>query len=145
MLRDKLKLFLVVIGLFIGSLPAHSQDIKGSWQNELGSIFVIDSISSDGFIFGKYKSSSGVDGRIFPLQGWVNNLDNANKNEKHSIAVAFTVRWDGYGSITSWSGYYDEDQNGPFIKTLWHLVRPNEKEAWERIITNSSTFRPFQE
>ena len=144
-----IKPFLVFGSLLLLSFAAVSQSIEGSWQNELGSIFDIDSISTEGFIFGKYKSSSGVDGRIFPLQGWVNhvdkgNVDNGKSEDDFSIAISFTVRWDGYGSITSWSGYYDKDENGPFIKTLWHLVRPSEEEPWERIITNSSTFWPVK-
>lgn len=127
--------FSVVLFLSISNIIS-AQSLIGSWQNELGSVLKVDSISANGFIFGAYHSSSGVDGKIFPLQGWMNKSE-----DDLSLAVAFTVRWDGYGSITSWSGYYvDGDEAQPFIKTLWHLVRPGEKEQWERIITNSSTF-----
>ena len=117
-------------------LPA--QSLTGAWQNELGSILIIDSLSADDVIYGEYRSSSGVDGRIFSLQGWANQ-----KEPEISMAISFTVHWGDYGSITSWTGFLDEDDDGPYIKTLWHLVRPNETELWERIITNSSTFRPL--
>lgn len=67
-----------------------AQSIIGSWQNELGSILQIDSITEDQQLQGVYRSSSGVDGKIFPLQGWINNSDSS------VLAVAFSVRWEGY-------------------------------------------------
>jgi len=111
----------------------------GSWQNELGSVLQIDSISQEGRLYGVYKSSSGVDGRIFQMEGWVNS-----QPDIPTITISFTVRWAGYGSITSWAGYFDTDEDGTYMKTMWHLVRPNTTEPWERIITNSSTFRPLE-
>lgn len=111
--------------------------MAGEWVNELGSVLVIDSILSDGTIHGVYKSSTGVDGKVFQLSGTI------NQGDTDVIAIAFRVRWDGYSSITSWTGFMDSDAQGKYIKTLWHLVRPDEIEPWERIITNSSTFRPL--
>ena len=116
-----------------------SQDIKGAWINELGSILAIDSIAANGVIIGSYISSSGVDGKVFRLTGAV------NRGSSPVISISFSVLWDGYSSITSWTGYIDTDQQGRYIKTMWHLVRPDEVEPWERIITNSSTFRPVQQ
>lgn len=113
------------------------QDIKGSWANELGSILVIDSVQNDGKILGRYASSTGVDGKVFELQGWVNNMDS------FSPTISFTVRWNDYGSITSWTGYCQDHDGEPYIKTLWHLVRPPQTYEWERIIVNTSTFRPI--
>ena len=111
--------------------------LNGSWQNELNSQLIIDSISTDGQIFGLYKSSSGVDGRIFKMDGKVNQHPDSKV-----IAISFTVKWDDYGSITSWTGYVDVDYEANlYMKTLWHLVRPQNAEPWERIITNSSEFR----
>jgi len=75
--------------------------MEGKWINELGSVLVIDRIQSDGEIVGNYASSTGVDGKIFPMQGWIN----ASEINPAEINVAFTVRWEGYGSITSWTGY----------------------------------------
>ena len=136
-MRNK-ALFIMLILIFQG-YPIFSQansSLIGSWQNELGSVLVIDSIKKDHQIMGIYKSSTGVDGRIFPLQGWINRDDQSGR-----MAIAFTVRWEGYGSITSWTGYLDTDEEGTYIKTLWHLVRPQPELPWERIITNSSLFR----
>ena len=107
----------------------------GYWQNELGSVVVIEDIK-DHSIIGEYRSAVGVDGQIFPLIGMINQKEN-----DPSLAISFTVQWKEYGSITSWSGFLDEDEEGCYIKTLWHLTRPGEAEQWERIIANSSTFR----
>lgn len=134
-------IILVSISLMNLDLIAQGwESIPGAWQNELGSVLVIDSINSDHQIMGKYKSSTGVDGQVFPLLGWINE-----EKESGRISIAFSVRWDGYGSITSWTGYFDADEQGTFMKTLWHLVRPQSDLPWERIITNASIFRKNQE
>ena len=117
-------------------------DLTGTWQNELGSQLVIESITPDSQIEGVYKSSSGVDGKTFALMGWVNNYQ---KQGESAVSIAFSVRWEGYASITSWTGSCAVDDEGPFIKTLWHLVRPDTEFEWERVIANSSTFRPVGE
>ena len=51
------------------------------------------------------------------------------------------VRWDGYSSITSWTGSCATDDEGAYLKMLWHLVRPETDFVWERVIANSSVFR----
>ena len=117
------------------------QNLEGKWENELGSLLVIEKIKSDGSIVGEYRSSTGVDGKVFPLVGWVNNYDGADNAVP---SIAFSVRWEGYNSITSWTGSCDNDEEGPRIKTLWNLVRPEQEFEWERIISNSSTFRPHK-
>jgi hypothetical protein len=78
-----------------------------------------------------------MDGKVFPLLGWVNNTEGDGP-----VSIAFSVRWEGYQSITSWTGSCDNDEDGPMMKVLWHLVRPEQEHAWERIIANSSVFRP---
>ena len=134
-MRKYLLFFLCSITTFLSG-----QELVGTWQNELGSELVIDSVSAAGTLYGEYRSSSGVDGKIFLMQGWTNR-----NPDSPSTAVALNVHWGEYGSITSWSGYLDHDDRGYFIKTLWHLVRPNEQQPWERIISNSSTFRKTKE
>ena len=119
---------------------AISQDcdsLQGQWLNELGSVLVIDRVTDSHEIIGEYRSSTGVDGKIFPLLGWVNNTEGDGP-----VSIAFSVRWEGYSSITSWTGSCDNDDEGPRIKVLWHLVRPEQEFEWERIIANSSVYRP---
>jgi hypothetical protein len=121
------------------SHQSNSQDclqLKGQWVNELGSALIIEDVGPDGKIIGQYASSTGVDGKVFPLTGWMNR----SEENPEEINIAFMVRWTGYGSITSWTGYCVEDEDGIRIKTIWNLVRSGKEHDWERIITNSSTF-----
>ena len=123
------KILSLVVLLAIVTPSSCAQDVIGEWQNELGSVLQIDSIGSDGVLNGIYLSSSGVDGRKFPLIGYINK-----KEDGQGLAIAFMVHWGDYGSITSWSGYYERDKDGPLIKTLWHLVRPHEDESWNALL-----------
>ena len=116
------------------------ENLSGEWVNELGSVLQIDSITQDGDIIGVYKSSTGVDGKRFSLKGYVNS--NVEFPAEHNIS--FSVRWNGYGSITSWTGFCHRLDNQDQIKTLWHLVRSGKEFDWERVITNSSIFKPIQ-
>ena len=133
-----MKVVFVMLFLLL-AYQSNSQDcllLKGQWLNELGSALIIEDISQDGKIIGQYASSTGVDGKVFPLTGWMNR----SEENPEEINIAFMVRWKGYGSITSWTGYCIEDQDGTRIKTIWNLVRSGKEHSWERIITNSSTF-----
>lgn len=125
--------------LLLFAHQSNSQDclkLRGQWVNELGSALIIEEVSQDGKIIGQYASSTGVDSKVFPLSGWMNRTE----ENPEEINIAFMVRWKGYGSITSWTGYCVEDQDGTRIKTVWNLVRSGKEYDWERIITNSSTF-----
>jgi hypothetical protein len=133
---------LLMVLMVIPGIGQDCQHLEGLWSNDLESVLVIDSITADFQLLGEYRSSTGVDGRVFPLQGWVNQ--SLNDEDDGVMAIAFSVRWEGYGSITSWTGYCDFDEEGTFIKTLWHLIRPGEDIPWERVLSNSSTFRPYQ-
>jgi len=134
----RVALFIIISFFFVKLNGQNCSDLSGTWVNELGSALVIDSINSEGKIIGKYASSTGVDGSIFPLEGWV------NKNEEYpeEINISFSVKWTGYGSITSWTGYCKVENNESMIKTMWYLVRSGQDFEWERIISNSSTFKP---
>jgi len=124
---------------FLLAIGVYGQDcinMEGKWVNELGSVLVIDSISNNGGIIGKYASSTGVDGKIFPMAGWINR----SAGHPGEVNISFTVRWKGYGSITSWTGYCHFDGEVSKITTIWNLVRSGKDYNWERIITNASTF-----
>ncbi len=140
MVRVTIILIISVAGLFNNARAQDCKALEGDWKNELGSILVINQISTTGQLIGEYKSSSGVDGKVFPLLGWINNY---NTDTGGVVSIAFSVKWKGYSSITSWTGTCSNDEEGPKIKTLWHLVRPDQEFEWERIIANSSTFRPL--
>ncbi len=133
-----LSFLLLLAGFFLNGQSCDS--LNGTWANELGSALVIDSIGQDGRIIGQYASSTGVDGKVFPLDGWIN----ANSDFPDEVNISFSVRWEGYGSITSWTGYCSEKLEGSEIKTIWNLVRSGKEFEWERIITNSSVFKPYK-
>ena len=98
-----MKFFLITTICLITTLVISQdcQNLKGQWINELGSVVKIDEVLEDGRIIGKYASSTGVDGKIFPLSGWINQ----SQEHPEEIIISFMVRWEGYGSITSWTGY----------------------------------------
>jgi hypothetical protein len=129
----------LILSIIILSWQLQAQDcseLKGQWVNELGSVLVVDETTNEGKILGHYASSTGVDGKVFPLEGWVNS----NADYPNEFNISFSVRWKGYGSITSWTGYCIEENGESKIKTIWNLVRSGKEYDWERIITNSSTF-----
>lgn len=116
---------------------ANAHDLGGVWVNEAGSAVELRA-NEDGSLSGQYRTELGApdSGDSFPLTGWVNG-----------DALAFSVRFDGFGSITSWSGQLSEDENGPFIRTLWHYTKdiPDEDEPenlWKTINAGAATFRP---
>ena len=61
--------FLMVLSVPACVFAQDCQSLLGTWQNELGSQLVIDSIATGGEISGEYRSSSGVDGKVFQLIG----------------------------------------------------------------------------
>lgn len=120
-------------------LNLNGQDLTGAWENQNGSVLFIEGIdSTTGVISGYFTSSSGTEGEKFSILGYVNKLP-YEPGMHNVIAIAFTVRWENYGSITSWSGYYS-DEKTPVIHAMWHLVRPRSAFHFEHILTGSETF-----
>ncbi|MGB6231675.1 MAG: avidin/streptavidin family protein [Litorimonas sp.] len=117
--------------------PAQAHQLDGLWVNEAGSAVEI-AVAEDGSLSGTYRTELGrpdADSR-FPLTGWA-----------QGDVVAFSVSFTGFGSITSWSGQLSEDQEGPFIRTLWHYTKdiPDAEEAedlWRTLNAGAATFRP---
>lgn len=49
--------------------------------------------------------------------------------------------------MTSWTGQLTQDQQGPYIRTLWHLTRDvtdarEDDDLWGSITAGASHFRP---
>ncbi|MEM7727679.1 MAG: avidin/streptavidin family protein [Pseudomonadota bacterium] len=128
--------FALVALLALTATAAQAQPLDGVWVNEAGSAVELR-VGEAGRLSGAYRTELGApdaDSR-FPLTGWV-----------QGDVVAFSVRFTGFGSITSWSGQLSEDENGPFIRTLWHYTKdiPDEQEAedlWKTINAGAATFR----
>ena len=130
--------FVVIIVIFtmsvVGMRAQHCDSLVGHWMNQDSSIMMVDSDHA-GKLLGHYQSNASNDADLFPLDGFVNRA-------LVIPTLSFAVSWGTYGSITSWTGYCKTDEKGPYIKTMWHLVRPYAEEDWERFVTNTSTFRP---
>lgn len=113
----------------------------GVWHNDLRSSLIIKSIDAKtGLVTGEYINGGSV--TAFPLTGWVNDKKPCTgKGCDHAPVISFSVRWGEYGSITAWVGTCS-DKDGPSIKTMWNLARPNSTEPWDHILTGSDTFIP---
>lgn len=122
------------------SAQTEASPIEGLWMNEAGSAVHLD-VDDAGALTGFYQTELGAPDADsqFPLTGWVNG-----------DALAFSVKFEGFGSITSWSGQLSEDEDGPFIRTLWHYTKdiPDADEAedlWRTINAGAATFRPVED
>jgi len=127
---------LTLSAALMGCATAQAHDLDGLWVNEAGSAVELR-VADDGSLSGHYRTELGqpdADSR-FALTGWA-----------QGDAVAFSVSFTGFGSITSWSGQLSEDDRGEFIRTLWHYTKdiPDAEEAddlWKTINTGFATFR----
>ena len=127
-------MLLLCFGLKSIAVAQSCDSLIGRWINQDSSILHID-LETNGMIKGHYQSNASNDSMRYPLHGLVNRSEDLP-------TVSFTVSWGDYGSITSWTGYCQEEENKPTITTMWHLVRPYVEQDWERMLTNKSTFRP---
>lgn len=114
------------------SLPSA---FSGTWINERGSL--VHLVPNNGLLSGYYRTNLGKPelGQRFPLTGFVDG-----------DVITFSVNFSGFGSMTSWTGQLSVDDQGEYIRTLWHLTRDvdddNEAaELWQSITAGASTFR----
>jgi hypothetical protein len=118
-------------------------ELRGRWENQNGSILMIDAIEGDRFT-GKFQSAKGraARGKVYPLIGIANG-------ELVSFAVSFDDGSENLGSITSFSGRYVRDSDGSErLHTVWLLARQFEDEArtkptqvWNTFLSNADVFR----
>lgn len=125
------------------------RDLLGMWYNQKDkddpSRLVIESFDKKtGEIRGHFLSPSGTDGGHYKLQGWVNSRvmsEEEKTAEKHqSLSVTFSVYWDKYGSITSWTGVCFKKDGDIQLNTNWMLVRPVTDYEWDHILTGYDLF-----
>lgn len=115
-----------------------NNEVEGMWVNERGSTVTL--VETDGLLSGHYNTQLGnPDPKSrFPLTGFV-----------EGDQLTFTVNFRGFDSLTSWTGQMSEDEQGRFIRTLWHLTRDvpdteEEDDLWSSIISGPATFRPVE-
>lgn len=117
------------------SLPAK---LIGKWTQEMigartcGAVINITAVDpATGQITGKYIPPSGpAAGKEFNLTGWISSAPPQEKAD-NVITVSFTVSLATYGSISSETGYLENNK----IFAMWHNVRPNAAYDWAHIVT----------
>jgi hypothetical protein len=121
----------------------------GDWQNQIKpkpSTLTISSVDwRTGAVSGSYLSPSGTAGQGVLLVGWVNKAASTPPPKKDvAVAIAFSVQWGAYETITSWTGYChnDPDTGVPTIVTMWHLARPVTRYEWSHVLAGSDRFTP---
>ncbi|MGB3455483.1 MAG: avidin/streptavidin family protein [Litorimonas sp.] len=130
---------LFVSALLMACQTAQAHELDGTWVNEAGSAVEI-AVAEDGRLSGVYRTELGAPDAQegFALTGWV-----------QGDVVAFSVSFTGFGSITSWSGQMSEDEDGLFLRTLWHYTKdiPDADEAedlWRTVNAGFAVFRPAE-
>jgi Avidin family len=115
---------------------AAAPTLLGIWQNELGSTMTITTFDGTNFA-GTYTSpvSSGPTPATGPVSGTLSG-----------IALAFTVNWTGFASVTSWNGLLLSDGSSLAMYTLWNLASTPESQAnfWESILAGADLFAQIQ-
>lgn len=157
--RFSQSLWIAVLGTTIFGAPAcaQAQDTApntaharaenmfvGSWINDRGSLVKFTQVSRpaadelSGQISGFYQTNLGQPDKSkkFPLTGFT-----------QGDQITFTVNFQGFGSLTSWTGQLTQDAQGEeYIRTLWNLTRDVDDRAedddlWKSITAGASDFR----
>lgn len=117
-------------------------ELVGEWESSLGqSLEIVSADPESGALSGIYRSPFGEAGRFYPLVGWVNGPEPGEKANEILGVIAFTVRFEGHGSVVAWSGTCALMQGVPTISTLWHSARTG-GGAWEHVLTNYEVWTP---
>ncbi len=103
--------------------------LEGTWTNELGSTFVIDSVS-DGTIAGTYETLVSGDSCAKGAYTVTGRTD----VDSDGTSIAWTVVWKNEGSschsVTAWAGQYYAESDS--IEAFWLLSSQGEADAtWE--------------
>ena len=127
--------FQLVLPMLLLAAAARADDCRlpevRTWTNGVGSVATFD-VAESGELRGTYRTAVGCRaGEEQPLTGWCNGY-----------GLTFAVDFRGCGSTTAWAGTISEDDDGPHIEALWHLVRAGEAPSWDAIVAGKSTFRP---
>lgn len=107
-----------------------------AWTNQSGSTLYLDAIDpSTGKVTGHYINRAagyGCQNISYPVTGWI-----------YGTAITFTTNWESStescNSITSWTGFYAQNQGKGQISTLWQLV-VNGSTNTNQIVQGSDVF-----
>lgn len=108
-------------------------NLNGKWRNQYNS--VMDLAVIENRVSGTFQSAIGQprSEEKFEISGKIN-----------SNVIAFMVDFGKYGSIASWTGRFELDEDGPVIHTMWHLSQSegsDEEQLAKAILTGVGTFR----
>ncbi|MEV4557821.1 avidin/streptavidin family protein [Kitasatospora sp. NPDC049285] len=113
--------------------------ITGDWYSELGSHMRLVA-GPDGALTGTYLSATGRASGTYPLVGRID----PPRESGHGTAVGWAVAWQNEnsdaGSVTAWSGQYQESEVER-ISATWLLTRSAEApDAWESTVVGHDLF-----
>lgn len=120
------------------------EEPTGTWVNELGSTLHIRSVDrATGEIEGTYRSPSGTQGELFPLNGWINSAYHVT-GQDNVVVVSFSTRFKArtFSSVGSWSGQCRVEKNVPTISALFNLVEANAPYSWRHVNSGYNIFKP---
>lgn len=128
----------------VASAGPTCDNLVGVWHNEINSTMTITSVDANtGLVTGTYHPASLNSPEDYRVTGWINSAAPADGMDNAKV-VSFAVRFGNLGSISAWTGTCRKDKKTgvPTLSTLYHLVRPNSKMAYDHIATNSEVFTP---
>jgi hypothetical protein len=121
--------------------------LQRRWQNQLGSVMIIDNVNSDtGDFSGQYCSSVGQAEKFYRLTG---RYDTASATGTPTLG--WTVTWKNSfknaHSTTTWSGQYQHGPSGtPTLLTKWLLTSETKPaDNWRSTLVGSDVFTPSPE
>ena len=126
-------------------VPANSiqAQLRGKWRQHYtgislqGATLNITSVDAvTGQLKGKWIPPSGAaGGKEFDVIGWVSSAPPREKLD-NVITISFSVSLTTYGSITSYTGYFKDNQ----ITVSWFNIKPNTTYEWDHISTGQDIF-----
>ena len=113
--------------------------LEGNWQNELGSVMIIESVdSSTGVFSGSYTSSVGDAEDSYLLTG---RYDTASDTPTLGWTVTWLNDYNDADSTTTWSGQYQEPDGAPTLLTQWLLTSETDPDDnWQSTLVGSDVF-----
>lgn len=116
--------------------------LHGLWVSGRGSTLEIENVDEEsGEISGWFRSSTGTDGKEFPVVGYVNLAGKFPGAASFGHPISFTVSWRTYGSISSWNGLVRQDKSQSTIDTQWLHVTGSTQFDWDHTLTGNDVFK----
>ena len=116
-------------------------ELKGCWENEIGSSLTITEVAEDGHFKGHYQTLVGKteQGKQFAVVGFFSE----NAQCPNSFLVSWIVNWGEVHALTTWNGYLKIEGASKIIATTWlHTKSTKEVKFWDGLTTGSNVFNP---